>query len=134
MLVLTHFSSMNTRRLALSFFWSYCRRAGSAAMSCSAARRIFFKGDLLLGEKAPDRAIADVDMTCGKLAPYVMQREIERFGAPSEQPVSETRMALSAPSAWRLRSPSGGTAAPSGQRCTVWPNLGHTIWPCELTL
>jgi len=31
----------------------------------------FFKGDLLLGEKAPIRAIAGVDKARGKLAPYV---------------------------------------------------------------
>jgi hypothetical protein len=48
----------------------------------------FFKGDLLLGEKAPDRAIADMDMARGKLAPYVVKRQIGRRGDAGEQPVS----------------------------------------------
>jgi hypothetical protein len=72
-------SSMKTRRGGSSSLWPSCRRARAAAMSgrsCSVARTIFFKGDLLLGEKAPNRAVANMDMTRRKLAPYVMQRQI----------------------------------------------------------
>src|SRR6202022_3088056 len=67
--------------------------------SCSAAHTIFFKGDLLLGEESPNRAIADADIARGKLAPYVMKRQIGRRGDAGEQPVSlvfETRIALPA--------------------------------------
>ncbi len=59
----------------------------------------FFKGDLLLGEEAPNRAIAGVDMARGKLAPYAVKRQIGRRGDAGEQPVSlvfETRVAISA--------------------------------------
>jgi hypothetical protein len=37
--------------------------------SCSAACTIFFKGDLLLSEEAPNRALADTDIARGKLTP-----------------------------------------------------------------
>src|ERR1700737_4100310 len=102
MLVFAHVSSMNTRRLGSSCFWSSCQRVRSAAMSgrsCSAARTIFFKGDLLLGEESPNRARADPDISGGKLAPYVMKRQIGRRRDAGEQPVSlvfETRIALPA--------------------------------------
>src|ERR1700726_3032015 len=102
MLVFAHVSSMNTRRLGSSCFWSSCQRVRSAAMSgrsCSAARTIFFKGDLLLGEESPNRAIAEADISRGKLAPYVMKRQIGRRRDGGEQPVSlvfETRIALPA--------------------------------------
>src|SRR5207302_9205618 len=67
--------------------------------SCSLARTVFFKCDLLLGEKAPDRAIANMDITRGKRPPYVMKRQIGRRSDKSEQPVPlilETPMALPA--------------------------------------
>src|SRR6202045_4810417 len=102
MLVFAHVSSMNTRRLGSSCFWSSCKRVRSAAMSgrsCSAARTIFFKGDLLLGEESPNRAIADADIPCGKSGPYVKKRQIGPRREAGGQPVAlvfETRIALPA--------------------------------------
>jgi hypothetical protein len=72
MLVFAHVSSMNTRRLGSSC-WSSCQRVRSAAMSgrsCSAAHTIFFKGDLLLGEESPNRAIADAEL-CARQASFL---------------------------------------------------------------
>src|ERR1700682_303764 len=99
MLVFAHVSSMYTTRLGSSCFWpsrKHWRSASMSGRSCSAAETIFFKGDLLLGEEAPNRAIADVDMARGKLAPYAVKRQIRRRGDAGEQPVSlifETRVA-----------------------------------------
>src|ERR1700730_6712255 len=107
MLVFAHVSSMNTRRLGSSCFWSSCQRIRSAATSgrsCSAAHTIFFKGDLLLGEESPNRAIADADIARGKLAPYVMKRQIGRRGTRAS---SQSRSSLRR----ELRSPPIGLAA-----------------------
>jgi hypothetical protein len=45
----------------------------------------FFEGDLLLGEKAPDRAIADMDIARGQLAPQVVKRQIGRRSHTGKQ-------------------------------------------------
>ena len=93
---------MNTRRLGSSCFWptrKHCRSATMSGRSCPAAETIFFKGDLLLGEKAPIRAIVGVDKARGKLAPCVVKRQIGRRSHPGEQPgplVFETSIAVSA--------------------------------------
>src|ERR1700731_3989022 len=56
------------------------------------------KGDLLLGEESPNRAIADADIARGKLAPYVMKRQIGRRGTrASSQSRSSLRRELRSP-------------------------------------
>jgi hypothetical protein len=58
----------------------HCLSAAMSGRSCSATET-FFKGDLLLGEVAPNRAMADVDMARGKLAPYAVKQQIAPRGS-----------------------------------------------------
>src|SRR4029453_1697844 len=76
------------------------------------AGHTFLKVIFSLAKKTPDRAIANMDITRGKLAPYVIQRQIWRRGDKGEQPIPlilETRMALPA---HRLGSDAPGLPKP----------------------
>ena len=44
--------------------------------SCSAACRLFFKGEFQVAQKTEDRALSDVDLLFGQLGSYLRQRNI----------------------------------------------------------
>src|SRR6185295_14738958 len=70
MLVLAQVSSMKTRREGSSRPWYFlhcARRLATSGRSCSLACRLFFEGDALVHEEVPDREVAHLDPTCGKL-------------------------------------------------------------------
>src|SRR6266851_10009464 len=58
-------SSMNTSLLGSSFFCRRCnalRAAATSGRSCSAARKLFFKGQLQMMQKPGDRRLSDRDL------------------------------------------------------------------------
>src|SRR5215210_2587770 len=90
MLVLAQVSSMKTRRAGSMLGCSSRQRSRAAATSgrsCSAARRLFFEGQLLAVAEAPDRAIARRDAALGQLPPQLLERDVRLLGHPRQKPL-----------------------------------------------
>ena len=62
------------------------RSAATSGRSCSAACRLFFKGEFQMAQKSEDRALSDVDLLFGQLGSYLRQRHIRllRHQAPDK--------------------------------------------------
>src|SRR5579863_5617553 len=109
MLVFTEVSSMKTRRDESRSPCSRIQRrraSATSARSCSAARRLFFEGDLVSIEKPPKRGAAACDLALSHRAKHLVQRQIWLPCNQGEQPI---RMLLQ----WRSASSPrhrGGTS------------------------
>src|ERR1700681_4575927 len=70
---------MNTSRLESSFVCRRCnavRAAATSGRSCSAARRLFFKGQLQMMQKPGDRRLADCDLLLCQSGLELRQRDV----------------------------------------------------------
>src|SRR5579862_1958969 len=79
MLLATLVSSMKTRRLGSSFgclLRKALRSAATSGRSCSAACRLFFKGQLQMAQKSEDRRLADPDLLLRQYGFKLRQRDI----------------------------------------------------------
>src|SRR6516225_8853322 len=92
MLSLAQVSSINTSRVGSSDDWPSRQRARASATSgrsCWAARRLFFKGQLLTIAEPPDRAIAHHKAALlGQLVPQLLQSEVRLGLDPFRKPLS----------------------------------------------
>src|SRR6516165_3794010 len=79
----TAVSSINTSLLGSSFFCRRCkalRAAATSGRSCSAARRLFFKGQVQMMQKAGDRRLSDRDLFLREPLLKFRQRDVRLFG------------------------------------------------------
>src|SRR5208283_1104158 len=89
MLLQTAVSSMKTSRFASSLGCLRCKALRSAATSgrsCSAACRLFFKGQLQMTQKAEDRRLPDRDLPLRQRGLKLRQRDVRllRQKAPDQ--------------------------------------------------
>src|SRR5262249_3680488 len=84
-------SSMKTRRGALSLgcsAFSAARSAATSGRSCSAACRVFFEGDVMTVEEAPDRADAGLLPPLGaQPRADLLQRQVRLRGDQVDEPL-----------------------------------------------
>src|SRR5882724_7329642 len=114
-LVLAAVSSMNTNRVESSMPWSRIQRRrarATSARSCSAARRLFFKGDLVSSEKPPERGAAACNSPLAHRGKHLIQRQIWLLRNQGEQPIRVLLQGRSASSARHRRGTSDVAPAP----------------------
>src|SRR3977135_4439844 len=89
-LVLTAVSSINTRRAGSNMPCSRIQRRRArttSARSCSAARRLFFEGDVVSIEKPPKRTAAGSNSLFAQLGQGLFQGQIRLLGNQSQYPL-----------------------------------------------
>src|SRR3981189_3136490 len=89
-LVLTAVSSINTRRAGSNMPCSRIQRRRArttSARSCSAARRLFFEGDVVSIEKTPKRTAAGSNSLFAQLGQGLFQGQIRLLGNQSQYPL-----------------------------------------------
>src|ERR1700675_4942188 len=100
-------SSMNTSRLRSSFVCRRCnalRAAATSGRSCSAARRLFFKGQLQMMQKPGDRRLSNRDLLLCQSVLEFGQRDVRllRYQLPHQILVRRQREILVAAEFGRL--------------------------------
>src|ERR1700681_2656795 len=90
---------MNTSRLGSSFVCRRCnalRAAATSGRSCSAARRLFFKGQLQMMQKPGDRRLSDRDLPLRQSVLKFGQRDVRlpRYQLPHQILVRRQREIL----------------------------------------
>src|ERR1700704_1481940 len=109
-LVFAAVSSMNTNRAELSMPCSRIQRRRARATSgrsCSAARRLFFEGDLVSSEKPPERGAAACNPPLAHCGEHLIQRQIRLLRYQGEQPIRVLLQRRSASSARHRRGAPG---------------------------
>src|SRR3982074_2653231 len=89
-LVLTAVSPINTRRAGSNMPCSRIQRRRArttSALSCSAARRLFFEGDVVSIEKTPKRTAAGSNSLFAQLGQGLFQGQIRLLGNQSQYPL-----------------------------------------------
>src|SRR5258708_1732536 len=103
MLVLTAVSSMNTNLAGSRSPCSRIQRRRARATSarcCSAARRLFFNGDVMTSEETPKRRTASTDSFLVHRRNDLIERQVRLLSNKGEDPFRVLLQRGDAPSAW----------------------------------
>ena len=108
-LVVAAVSSINTSRAGSSMPCSRFQRLRARATStrsCSVARRLFFKGDVMSDVEPRHRAATAGDPSFGHRSNHFVQRQIRLLGNQTQQPLGVLLQRRDAPPAWLCRGAS----------------------------